>query len=139
MTNISFYISRADHLQARLLLACRLVEKAREHKMHTYIHVDTSLTAKRIDDLLWNYNDLSFIPHAIAPTEEDVPVLIGYDQDPIDNCDFLINLSNQVPLFFSRFKKMAEILDQSQEILNEGRQRYIFYRKKNYNLQYYQL
>ena len=57
----------------------------------------------------------------------------------MENCDFLINLSNEVPPFFSRFERLAEILDQEEPILLAGRKRYLFYRDRGYNLEYHQL
>ena len=57
----------------------------------------------------------------------------------LQNCDYLINLSNQRPAFFSRFSKVAEILDTNEEILTAGRKRYSFYRDRGYTLGYYQL
>ena len=55
------------------------------------------------------------------------------------NCDYLINLSNKRPDFFSKFNKMAEILDQNKENLAAGRERYSFYKNRGYTLKYYQL
>lgn len=140
MTRIDFYVGKTSSLQARLLLACKLVEKAYRQKMHTYIHTDSATTSARLDDLLWTFNDLLFIPHAIAPSaEEGVSVQIGHDYEPMQHCDFLINLSNEVAEFFPRFERLAEIIDQEEPILLAGRKRYQFYRDRGYNLEYHQL
>lgn len=140
MTKIDFYVGKTTSLRARLLLACKLVEKAYARKMHTYIHTDSPATSAQLDELLWTFNDLAFIPHAIAPSQDTrVTVLVGHGFEPMENCDFLINLSNDVPLFFSRFERFAEILDQEEPILLAGRKRYQFYRDRGYNLEYHQL
>ena len=76
----------------------------------------------------------------MAPAQEDgVKVQLGFDHEPMENCDFLINLSNEVPEFFPRFVRLAEILDQDSEILQAGRTRYKFYRDRGYNMDYHQL
>lgn len=140
MTRVDFYVGKTSSLQARLLLTCKLVEKACRQNMHTYIHTDATATSTRLDDMLWTFNDLSFIPHALAPTtEKGVNVQIGHQHEPMENCDFLINLSNEVPEFFPRFERLAEIIDQEEAILHAGRKRYQFYRDRGYNLEYHQL
>lgn len=140
MTRISFYVGQTSNLQARLLLACKLLEKAQAQDLRTYIHTDGYATTARLDELIWTYNDLSFIPHILAPNnDETVKVKLGHDFEPMEDCDFLINLSNQIPDFFARFDRMAEILDQEAPILLAGRERYQFYRDRGYNLDYHQL
>lgn len=140
MTRIDFYVGKTQSLQARLRLACKLVEKAHARKMHTYIHTDSATTSAQLDDLLWTLQDTSFIPHALAPVQDDATrILIGHNIEPMTNCNFLINLSNEVPLFFSRFERLAEVLDQEESILLAGRKRYVFYRDRGYNLEYHQL
>ncbi|MGB1254305.1 MAG: DNA polymerase III subunit chi [Thiolinea sp.] len=140
MTRVSFYVGKSQSLQARLRLACKLVEKAHMQALNTYIHLDSWTTCQQLDELIWTYSDLSFIPHNIAPAIEDgVRVQLGYDFEPMENCDFLINLSNDIPEFFPRFARLAEILDQESDVLHAGRQRYKFYRDRGYNMDYHQL
>ena len=104
--------------------------------MHVYIHADSDATLQRIDDLLWEFREESFIPHEMAPCKA-VPVEMGYDYEPIEQCDYLINLSNERPSFFSRFERMAEILNQNDDILTKGRDRYRFYQDRGYKLDYH--
>lgn len=136
MTQIKFYVGKGNDLRSRLLLACQLTHKAREQNMHVYIHADSDATLQRIDDLLWEFREESFIPHEMAPCKA-VPVEMGYDYEPIEQCDYLINLSNERPSFFSRFERMAEILNQNDDILTKGRDRYRFYQDRGYKLDYH--
>ena len=140
MTKISFYVGKSHSLQARLQLACKLVEKAHLQALGTYIHLDSHTSCQQLDELIWTYSDLSFIPHTVGAVSEDgVRVRLGYHDEPMDDCDFLINLSNEIPEFFPRFARMAEILDQENNILQAGRSRYKFYKDRGYDLDYYQL
>lgn len=140
MTRIAFYVGSSEHLQARLLLACKLVEKALAQALHVYIHTDQFSTSARMDELLWTYSDLSFIPHALMPnTERGLKVLIGHDSEPPEPYELLINLSNEIPSFFERFERMAEVIDQEATILVAGRKRYQTYRNHGYTLDYHQL
>ncbi|PIE00693.1 MAG: DNA polymerase III subunit chi [Thiothrix nivea] len=140
MTRISFYVGKSNALQARFRLACKVLEKAQMQALNTYIHLDSAASCQQLDTLIWTYHDLSFIPHTLAPHREDgVRVQLGYDHEPMADCDLLINLSNEIPEFFARFVRMAEIIDQEADILHAGRKRYQFYRDRGYNLDYYQL
>ncbi len=140
MTEISFYVGSNNTLRSRLLLACRIVEKARQHNLAVHIHTDSFSTTRQMDEILWTWNETSFIPHTSQITDDtEEAVTIASDYEPIKNCDYLINLSNQCPDFFSRFTKMAEIIDQSETILAAGRERYTFYKNRGYTLKYYKL
>ena len=140
MTEINFYVCKTDTLRGRLLLACRLVEKALECNWHVHIHTDSFRTTKQMDELLWTWNETSFIPHTTQITDDtQEAVTIANDYEPIKNCDYLINLSNQRPDFFSHYEKMAEIIDKTGTILTAGRERYSFYKNRGYTLKYYQL
>lgn len=144
MTEISFYAGQTTTLRGRLLLACRLANKAYQRNMHIHIHTDGYNTTKQMDEMLWTWSETSFIPHisdiAIDLNDEcQESVTIGSYYQPVDHCDYLINISNQPLGFFSRYLKMAEIIDQTETVLAAGRERYSLYKKKGYTLSYYQL
>jgi len=156
MTEINFYVSKEQGLEHRMAIAFRLVNRALERNLKIHIHTDTEATSKQLDDYLWSKESTSFIPHSILNTEffehnseltsENTQhhtnankVDISHDFEPLKNCDYLINLSNQRPAFFSRFLKVAEIIDNDEEIITAGRKRYSFYRDRGYTLGYYQL
>lgn len=144
MTEINFYANRNNTLDGRILLACRLVEKARQKEMQIHIHTDGYYTTRRMDEMLWIWNETSFIPHISDLSdnfeiETQEPVTISSHLPSKNKSDYLINLSNQRPEFFSNYLKMAEIIDQNETILTAGRERYSFYKQKGYTLNYYQL
>jgi DNA polymerase-3 subunit chi len=151
MTHINFYVSKDEGLQNRLAIACRLTNVALKNNLSVHIHTDNESTSKLIDDKLWTTDKTSFIPHTIVTAEQhqsDTPknhtkrienVTISHNFEPMNDCDYLINISNQRPDFFSRFTKVAEIIDASKEILVAGRERYAFYRDRGYTLKYHQL
>lgn len=139
MTEINFYVGKSDTLQGRLLLACRLTQKAYDKGWHVHIHTDSHATSQRLDELLWTWHPSSFLPHALAENAGEERIIIGHNYEPTDHCDYLINLSNTKPEFFSRFVRMGEIIDQSQDLLTDGRKRYAYYRERGYTLKYHQL
>ena len=63
---IDFYVLKSADDRARLVYACRLVEKAWQQQMTICVTVDTPAAAEAFDSLLWTFDDHSFVPHAIA-------------------------------------------------------------------------
>ncbi len=136
MTRVDFYVLSAADAGARDLIACRLVEKAYKLGRKVYIHTESPEQARRLDDLLWTFRPGSFVPHTQHPAESeaDVPVLIGHDAPPEHDSDVLVNLGAEVPAFFSRFERVAELVDQSAEHKQRARERFRFYRDRGYDL-----
>ena len=130
MPRVDFYILADQRPNGRPLLACRLTEKAHGLGHTVYIHVDNAEEARRLDDLLWTFRDGSFVPHALypAPAEDASPVLIGWDADSDASADVLINLATDVPAFFERFDRVAELVNQEPVVLQTSRQRFRVYR-----------
>jgi len=141
MTDINFYVSKQEGIDNRLAIVFRLVNLALQRDLSVHIHTDSEQANQKVDNFLWSYDRASFIPHSIIDNEKEnnCSVNISHNHEPLTNCDYLINLTDQRPEFFSRFLKVAEILDTSQETLTAGRKRYAFYRDRGYTLKYYQL
>ena len=142
MTDINFYVSKQEGWDNRLAIVFKLITMALKRKMFIHIHTSGENESKLLDEYLWKHQKASFIPHIVI--SNNVPntkleISIGHNYEPMDHCDYLINLSTERPDFFSRYLKFAEILDRSDEILTAGRKRYAFYRDRGYNLEYYQL
>ena len=110
-------------------------------KHPVYIHTASEQHAAHMDDLLWTFSQGSFLPHALSHqiTGDTPPIVIGYTNElPTviqPNAAMLINMANDVPLFFSHFERAAEIIDQSPEQKQIGRERYRFYRDRGCELQ----
>jgi len=150
MTEINFYVSKEQGLDNRLAVVYRLLDIALKRNLYVHIHTDSETLSKKVDEFLWRNEAPSFIPHSIISAEDsennNTPkpnkldkVNISHDFEPIENCDYLINMSIERPSFFSRFTKVAEILDTEDEILTAGRKRYSFYRDRGYTLGYHKL
>ncbi len=48
--------------------------------------------------------------------------------------DVLINMTDEQPLFFSQFERVAEIIDERDESKQAGRERFQFYKQRGYEL-----
>jgi len=128
---VNFYILHTTNWQAKDHLACQLVEKAWQQGNRIYIHTGSLTAAQHIDMLLWTYKEESFLPHSISSTD---PICIGYTEEVADNMDVLINLSEIVPAFINKFKRIVEIVDDIEPAREAGRRRYNSYKQQEYEL-----
>ena len=141
MTRVDFYL--LDHATegGRDAAVCKLTHKAFRlgHRVYILTHDDPS--ARHLDQLLWTFNQGSFIPHGLGaqPSNTDVPVLIGCEEPPPEYEDVLIQLTPQVPEFFSRFRRVAEIVGGNDGEKTLARDRFRFYRDRGYTLQTHNL
>lgn len=128
---VDFYILADDSPDARERLSCRLAEKAWKQGLTIYLHTDTPARAALLDDLLWTYRDGSFVPHARCGDAQDPapPILIGSGTDTPADSDVLINLDGEVPGFYDRFARIAEIVPAQEPGRQAGRERFRFYRE----------
>jgi DNA polymerase III subunit chi len=144
VTQVDFYILDSDSDDARLRLACKIVDKATQLDHHVFIHSASDSEAQQLDELLWTFSQGSFIPHRIVRGELAQPalepVLIGVNQPPsAGRWDVLINLAEEVPEFFSRYERVAEVVDANEVRRERSRERYRFYRDRGYKLNTYQV
>ena len=142
MTRIDFYILPEGGTSAHEAVSCRLVEKVYKLGMNVYIHTDSEQLSQELDDLLWTFRQGSFIPHAQHGAEAAVesPVVVGHCPEPgTEHHDVLINFAQEVPAFFGRFERVAELVDQQPDYLQQARARYTFYRERGYELQSHKL
>jgi DNA polymerase-3 subunit chi len=138
VTRVNFYILDDTSDSARLRLAARIAEKAMLQDQHVYINTNDPQESSRLDELLWTFSQGSFVPHRIidsAPGQDTPePVLIGTAVAIDAPCEVLINLGRDVPEFFSRYDRVAEIVDAEASRRDAGRARYKYYRDRGYEL-----
>ena len=136
MTRIDFYILQDVEIDAMHRFACRLATKAMSNGNDVHIHTANDAAAQTLDDLLWVYPEQRFVPHDLASDSSPAPINIGW-QEPKDADDVLINLSGEVPGFFGRFDRVAEIVVRNTR--DAGRDRYKFYRDRGFPLFHHEL
>ncbi len=142
MTRIDFYVLTGDAQANREQFACRLAEKVYLLGQGVYIHTHDAGQTAALDRLLWSFKQNSFVPHAIEGESPDanVAVLIGHgaaeeSHNHAQSRELLINLAPEIPLFFSSFKRVVEIIDNNEQHKTSGREHYRFYRDRGYTLE----
>jgi DNA polymerase-3 subunit chi len=143
VTQVDFYILASDSDDARLRLACRIVDEATEADQHVFIHSTSDIEAQKLDELLWTFSQGSFIPHRIVRGGAEMlpaePVIIGLNRAPLgERWDLMINLAAEVPEFFSHYRRVAEVVDGDATRRAQSRVRYRFYRDRGYTLNTHQ-
>ncbi len=131
-----FYLLTGE-TQDPLLIVCRLLEKAylRGHKV--FVYSASKQEAENLDELLWTFKDNSFIPHNLQGEgpEPPPPIQIGYGEEPRGFDDILVNLRPEIPPFYSRFRRVIEIVANEETAKESSRSRYREYRAKKCDLQ----
>ncbi len=136
MTQVDFYILGEQAAGDRFQLACRISEKAWQQGHRVFLHTNSEAESRHMDKLLWTFRDGSFLPHGLLGESDAsvTPVLIGNGGGAGDEHDVLINLASEIPPFFSRFERVAELIDQDPENRQSGRLRYKTYRDRGYTM-----
>lgn len=143
MTQVNFYTLSSTDPNARLLFACRLIEKASELRHQVFVQTATSAESKLLDDLLWQFKPASFIPHEvvqvgkIASLSGSCPVQISAMDAPEDFKDVLINLTDRSCDLHREYVRINEVISADQDSILSGRERFKAYRDAGATLETY--
>jgi len=139
VTLVGFYVVQTAAVGERLTVAARLADKAFQRGHRILINTCDQRQAAELDELLWSFRPASFLPHGFLGQANSDTIAIGWGQDPGTHNDLLINLQLQIPPFFSRFHRVAEVVTQEPESLAALRQSWKFYKERGYQLEKHDL
>ena len=139
MTRVDFYVLQTAEQTERLRTAMRITDKAFSQGRRVFINAADRNQSTALDEQLWRFRPASFLPHALHGAEQAEPIAIGWGQEPDGHNDLLINLQLDVPSFFSRFERVAEVVTQDPDSLAALRKSYRFYRERGYELAQHRL
>ena len=138
IVRVDFYVLSENAPDARLRWACRLAEQAAEQGSRVYLQTADHADARRLDELLWTYNDRSFLPHDISggqPSHPRVMVLLGDAAPPPSHRQLVVNLTQALPAEVEQYERVAEIVDVDPERKRTARERYKQYRERGCTLE----
>jgi DNA polymerase-3 subunit chi len=140
---VDFYVLKSAAAPQRWAFACLLTEKAYLRDLRVVILNDSAADARALDDLLWTFNDRSFIPHQLCMNEQapDPATKVYLTALPAaaPAADLLVNLTDRLPERWERFARIAEIIDADEERRRLGRERFKSYRDLKVALETHQL
>ncbi|WP_133140071.1 DNA polymerase III subunit chi [Legionella genomosp. 1] len=130
---VDFYLLGSSDKQAALQFACRLLEKAYLRGHQVFVFCNNRQEAESLDELLWTFKDDSFIPHNLQGEGPEPPpvIQIGYQQEPRGFHDILLNLSDEIPGFFTKFKRVIELVVDEEQAKTLSRSHFRQYRSAN--------
>jgi DNA polymerase-3 subunit chi len=132
MTEIDFCFNVADKLR----LVSRYALKSLRQGSRLFIFTPDERTAGEVRRVLWSFEQTSFIPHCGCSDTlaTETPVIVDHVAEPLIHDDVLLNLSHGHPPFFSRFKRLIEIVGNEDEDKAVARERFRFYRDRGYEI-----
>ncbi len=123
MTNIQFYLIETDNTSEQFNYALQLALQHLARGKHLHIHTasarDTAQMQQLFVDKLSHGSDRLSIDHSGELANER---------------DVLLNLSTEVPHFFSSFDSTLEVICTGSSAKDTGRERYRYYKSRGYPL-----
>ena len=135
MTKVDFYILTSDSDTERLNFCCRLLDKAVRQGNRILVRTRSEQESIELDQRLWDFRPESYIPHAVihsATETSDMPLVISHHYQSDQHHDVLVNLNDQLPDHFAHYKRLAQIVDQQTQRLQQSRQHYSFFKERGY-------
>ena len=120
MARIDFYILPDTTLEARLQFAYKLAETIHRKGYRLHLHCEDKALAEQADDALWQFREDAYLPHALEDSDlaDSVPITLGWQTLPSPQADTaLLNLHPDIPDGVERYARVAEIINQHQQVL----------------------
>lgn len=134
-STIDFYVLNTTQRDTVYRFLCRLVDKAWQQPHSVHIHVSSNEEAQRLDDLLWTFRDISFIPHQWMQTPDSpitTPVTIATEKLTHWVPGILFNFHPEIPDFFTLCSRVIEIVSDEPVDKARGREKYKHYKTQDY-------
>jgi DNA polymerase-3 subunit chi len=146
MARIDFHSNVADKLE----YACRLTRKIwsatpEGEPVRNIVIVGERADLKKLDDLLWTFSAVDFLPHCFIEEEAaaETPILLtdnfaSPSLDAVPHADVMIHLGmrmpSDVPALVARFPRIVEVVTVNEAERFAGRERYKAYRELGHEL-----
>lgn len=137
MTRVDFHFNADNRLQ----YCCRLLRKIYRAGQKAVVFDDDPASLSALDQALWSFSQLDFIPHVMAGAAEaaQTPVLLACEPIEFPHHDVLVNLSAAPPEFFSRFERLIEVVGTDPAGREHARSRWRFYKERGYPIETHDL
>jgi DNA polymerase-3 subunit chi len=132
MPEITFYFN----VQRRETALCQLVGKALQQQHTINILTDSDAASDSLDRLLWEIPSIGFLPHCAAdhPLAAETPICIDHRTALFKPRDILFNWSKQLPPQLNGYQRVIEIVDKTDTLRTEARQRFRAYQAQGYTV-----
>lgn len=129
-----FYVTHTPPDQL-MTMAIRILEKAYEKLLSTYVYVNSGDEAKQLDQLLWTYQDTAFLPHQLWSSGETVnsPILIGCEST-LPTAQVFMNLTSQSLPGIEQFERVIEFVPEDESWKQSAREKYLYFQKHQWEI-----
>jgi DNA polymerase-3 subunit chi len=129
---VDFYVYENVGKQQALRELCLLLEAPYAEKQPIHLHTTSASEADLIDKLLWTYREDSFLAHQVIAEDNDMaaPIQIGVQTPPVRIEGVLVNLSADIPAFYSGFQRVIELVYADPTVQQAARDRFRQYREQ---------
>ena len=131
MTDVAFHTGIADPLD----YACRLLRKAYRSGVRVAVHGEPA-TLDRLDQALWTFEPLEFVPHAVLPRDgADAqrlalsPIVLVKDGAAPAACRIGVTLAGHAVADVGVFDRLIAVVGQDPEHREAGRLRWREYER----------
>ncbi|MFM7255116.1 MAG: DNA polymerase III subunit chi [Betaproteobacteria bacterium] len=130
MTRIDFHFNTSD----KLGYACRLLRKAYRNEVRVWVCCLDDRQRDRLDQLLWTFAPLEFIPHVAAghPLAGKTPIVLSSSLEGSEDWRVAVHLGHQLPPGFSSFERWIEIIGQDEDDRVHARARWTHFKHHGY-------
>lgn len=138
-THVDFYVFQEAREEFPWQFICKLTEKIYKKNLPVWIYCASSNDAKKLDTLLWTYNDTSFVPHTLQSEMNDTPASIVIGSPPLSpppqvNTTVLLNISATIPSFYQNFSRIVEIVLPDTDSKTKSRETFREYQRQGYSI-----
>ncbi len=131
MTRVEFFFNVRDKQQKIADLSEKFLSKG----LKLMVFVSNAEAVSATQNYLWQ-QPTSFLPSlSLSDKLANVtPIIVDYQRDHLVHDEVLINFQHPHPPFFSRFKRLVEIVGIDEADKDQARMRYKFYRDRGYQI-----
>ncbi len=131
MTRVEFFFNVKDKRQKLVSISEKLIARG----MKLMVYVSTADEAAATRNYLWQQS-CCFLPNdsADGAISSSSPIVVDFNAENLLHDEVLINFQHPHPRFFSRFKRLIEIVGVEEEDKETARIRYKFYRDRGYEI-----
>lgn len=138
MTAIAFHINVPD----RLDYACRLLRKVVGNGASAIVTAWPRML-QQFDQLLWTFSPTDFIPHCLFNAGKSQlsasPIILATSIESVPHHAVLLNLGEQVPQGFERFKQVIELVTSDEQDRKTARGRWKQYSDAGHTMKLHDL
>ena len=131
MTRVEFFFNVDD----KLAKISELCEKALAKGRELMVFTPGVAMNEAVQAALWQHSTTSFLASSDhAGLMPQSPITVSHDHEGLSKDDVLINLHEQHPPFFSRFRYLVELVGSSDDDKAAARLKFRFYRDRGYDI-----